>query len=252
MNLESFIKRNAPMILACLGSIGMVATTVIAVKETPKVLALLKDAEEEKGENLTEFEKIKIAGPIYIPSAITGAATAACIFGSAVISKSQQASLMSAYALLESSYKEYKKKTGELYGDDAGRQIREKIANDSYASSDISLNDDAELFYDFYSARYFESTKEKVFRAQYEINRCILKNHSAGLNEYYDLLGLEQMTEYKEIGWSRRQIETMYHHPWIEFCNEETIVDGDSEHDEDMKCTIVYTPFEPVMNYRDY
>lgn len=252
MDLQSFAKRNASMILACLGSIGLVATAIIAVKETPKVLTLIEDAKEEKGGDLTNLEKFKIAAPIYIPSAITGAATVACIFGSATISKSQQASLMSAYALLDNSYKEYKKKTEELYGADAGKQIRGEIAKDNYLSGDISLDDDKELFYDFYSGRYFESTKEIVLHAQYEINITMLENHSVSLNEYYDLLGLEPIPEYKTIGWTRRQIEVMYKHPWIEFGNEEATIDGDSEHDEGMKCTIVYMPFEPVMDYLDY
>ena len=132
MDLQSFIKRNAPTILTCLGAVGVVATTVMAVKETPKVLTLLEDAKEKKGEDLTKLEKFKIAGPVYVPSVITGVATIACIFGSNVISKNQQATLMSAYALLDNSYKEYKKKTDELYGEDAGRQIRGEIAKDKF------------------------------------------------------------------------------------------------------------------------
>ena len=63
---------------------------------------------------------------------------------------------MSAYALLDSSYKEYKKKTDELYGEDAGKQIRGEIAKDKYVGDDVSLDDGKELYYDFYSGRYFE------------------------------------------------------------------------------------------------
>ena len=113
-----------------LGATGVIATAVMAVKRTPKALTLLESAKEEKGEELTKLEKFKIASPVYIPAMITGTATIACIFGSNIISKNQQAALMSAYALLDNSYKEYKKKTEELYGEDAGRQIREEIAKD--------------------------------------------------------------------------------------------------------------------------
>ena len=116
MDIRPFIKKNAPTILTCIGAAGVIVTTVMAVKETPKALSLLEDAEEEKGEELTKWEKVKIAGPVYIPSIITGAATIACIFGSNVISKRQQATLTTAYALLDNSYKEYKKKVDEVYG----------------------------------------------------------------------------------------------------------------------------------------
>lgn len=252
MDVQTFIKRNAPTILTCLGAVGVVATTITAVKSTPKALTLLKTAKEEKGEELTKFEKFKIAGPVYMPSAITGAATIACIFGSNIISKNQQATLMSAYALLDNSYKEYKNKTDELYGEDAGRQIRGEIAKDKYPGDGISLDDDKELFYDFYSGRYFESTKEAVLWAQYETNRSMFVNYSVGLNEYYKLLGLDPLPEYEMLGWTCGMIEEMYWHPWIEFDSEETVIDGDSEYNEGMKCTIIHMPFEPFVDYLEY
>lgn len=252
MDVRLFIKRNAPTILTCLGAVGVVATAVMAVKETPKAMTLLENAKEEKGEELTKFEKVKVAGPVYIPSVLTGAATIACIFGSNVISKNQQAAIMSAYALLDNSYKEYKKKTDELYGEEAGKQIRGEIAKDKYTGDEVSLDDDKELFYDFYSGRYFESTKQEVLWAQYETNRSMFVNYSVGVNEYYDLLGLEPLPEYEMLGWTCGQIEEMYWHPWIEFDNEETVIEPDSEYNEGMKCTIIHMPFEPFIDYLEY
>ena len=252
MNLQHFIKQNASTILTCIGVTGVVATAVMVAKETPKALSLLEDAKEKKGEDLTKWEKVKIAGPAYIPSIVTGAATIACIFGSNVINKRHQASLMSVYALLDSSYREYKNKTDELYGEEAGKHIREKIAKDKY-TGDINLSDnDKELFFDFYSGRYFESTKEAVMWAQYEINRAMFVNGAVCLNEYYELIGLEQKPEYENIGWSCGQIEEMYWHPWIEFDYEETVIEEESEYSEGIECTIIHFPMEPFMGYLDY
>lgn len=252
MNVQQFIKRNASTILTSLGAAGVVVTAVMAVKETPKALSLLEEAKEKKGEDLTKWEKVKIAGPVYAPSVITGAATVVCIFGSNVISKHQQATLMGAYALLDNSYREYKKKTDELYGEEAGKQIRSEIAKDKYTGDDELIDDGKELFYDFYSGRYFESTKEAVLWAQYETNRAMMVNYAVGLNEYYDLLGLEERPEYENLGWSCGQIEEMYWHPWIEFNHEETIIDGDSDYNEGMPCMIIYMPFEPFIDYLGY
>ena len=75
----------------------------------------------------------------------------ACILGANLVSRRQQATLMSAYALLDRSYKEYKNKANELYGDGAGKQIREDIAKDKYTGDESSGDDSKELFYDFYS-----------------------------------------------------------------------------------------------------
>lgn len=252
MDLRPFIKKNAPTILSCIGAVGVVATTVMAVKATPKALSLIEDAEEKKGEKLSKWEKVNVAGPIYIPSVITGVATVACILGANVISKRQQATLMSAYALLDNSYKEYKKKTDELYGEEASTHIREEIAKDKYTGDEKILDDNKELFFDFYSGRYFESTKEAVMWAQYETNRALFTNYAVSLNEYYDFLGLEERPEYDLVGWSCGKMEETYWHPWIEFDHEEIIIDGDSEYDEGLKCTIINMPLEPFMDYLEY
>ena len=252
MDLKPFIKKNAPTILSCVGAVGVVATAIMAVKATPKALSLLEDAKEEKGEELTKWEKVNTAGPVYIPTVITGLATVACILGSNVISKRQQATLMSAYALLDNSYREYKRKTDEIYGEDAGKNIRSEIAKDKYTGDEVSLDDGKELFYDFYSGRYFESTREAVIWAEYETNRAMFVNYAVGLNEFYNLLGLEELPEYESLGWSCGQIEEMYWHPWIEFDHEEAIIDEDSDDNGGMKCTIIYMPFDPFIDYLEY
>lgn len=249
MDLQQFIKRNASTILTCVGATGVVITAVMVAKEAPKVLSLLEDAKEEKGEELTKWEKVKIAGQVYAPSIITGAATIACIFGSNVISTRQQASLISIYALLKNSYKEYKKKTDELYGEEAGINIRSEIAKDRYVGNMELSDNDKELFYDFYSGKYFESTKELIMLAQYETNRAMHINGAVCLNEYYELLGLEQKPEYENVGWACGKIEEMRRHPWIEFDYDKIVIDEESEESQGLECTIVYFPIEPVIGY---
>ena len=186
---QLFFKRNGATILTCVGAAGVVATTIMAVKATPTALVLLEQAEEEKGEELTGLEKVIVAGPAYIPTMITGASTIACIFGANVLNKHQQAALMSAYALLDNSYKDYKNKVEELYGEEANDRIRAEIAKDHYEEDDISLEDeDKQLFYDQFSERYFESTMADVIKAEYELNKMINVGFGAYLNYFYELL----------------------------------------------------------------
>lgn len=250
--MRNFLKRNSSTILTCVGAIGVVTTSVMAVKATPKALTLIDKATDEKGEKLTKFEVVKIAGPTYIPAVLTGAATIACIFGSNIISKHQQATLMSAYALLDSSYKEYKEKVDELYGEEAGERVREEIAKDKYTGDGTLVDDSKELFYDFYSGRYFESTKEAVIWAEYETNRAMVVNGAVCVNEFYDFLGLEPMPEYELVGWSCGMIEEMYWHPWIEFDHEHTIIDDDADNKGGLECTIIHMPLEPFIDYLEY
>lgn len=67
--------RSSPTILTVVASIGVIATTITAVQATPKAIKLLKEAELEKGENLTKLEIVRVAGPTYIPSVLLGVST---------------------------------------------------------------------------------------------------------------------------------------------------------------------------------
>lgn len=250
--MRDFLRRNSSTILTCIGAIGVVATSVMAVKATPKALSLIDKAEDDKGEKLSKWETVKVAGPSYIPTIITGAATIACIFGSNIISKHQQATLMSAYALLDNSYKEYKKKVDELYGEEVGEQVRAEIAKDKYTGDGVLEDDDKELFFDFYSGEYFESTKEDVLWAEYELNKKIVVNGCASLNEFYALLGIKRRPEYELVGWSAAQVYDMYWHSWVEFHHEETIIDDESVGHGGLECTIIHMPMEPFIDYTEY
>lgn len=250
--MKDFLRRNSSTILTCIGAVGVVATAVMAVKATPKAIERIEEAKEEKGEELTKLEVVNVAGPAYIPAVITGAATIACIFGASVISKRSQASLMSAYALLDNSYNEYKKKVEELYGEDANERIRAEIAKDKYTGDGKLEDDSKELFYDFYSGRYFESTTEAVARAEYMTNRQLYVAGSVSLNDYYFFLGLTPLPEYDEIGWTCQQLEEMYWHPWIEFDHEKTEMDESFDGHTGLECTIISISQQPVMGYLDY
>lgn len=240
-----FFKRNASTILTCAGGIGVVATAVVAVKDTPKAMQIIEQAEEAKGESLTVVEKIKYAGPVYIPAILIGASTLACIFGAHFLNKRQQASLMSAYALLDNSYKEYKKKVDEVYGEGADARIKGEIAKDKYDQEDIYVEDEKQLFYDYFSERYFESTMEEVMQAEYDLNRKLHTRDYAYLNDYYDLIGLEQIPSGWNLGWSMGASFDHYWKTWIDFRHEKV------EMEDGMECYII-TMTEPIPDFEEY
>lgn len=59
MRKHKFNKGTASIVLTCLGGVGVVATTVTAVRATPKALRLIEEAEKEKGENTVTDEEPK-------------------------------------------------------------------------------------------------------------------------------------------------------------------------------------------------
>lgn len=132
MRSKAFFKRNSATILTCLGAAGVVGTALLTGKASIKANNLVKEAKKVKGEDLTFAEKIKVTAPVYIPPILLGATTITCIFGANILNKKTQASLAGAYALLDQSYKDYKNKVIEMYGDDVDRKIVESIAEDYY------------------------------------------------------------------------------------------------------------------------
>ena len=160
-------------LLTCIGAIGVIGTSVMSVKATPKAVKLLEESEKEKGEKLTKIEAVKTAAPAYIPAAILGLSTIACIFGANILSKNNQAALASAYAILDRSYKEYRNKVNELYGEEAEDRLKNEIANDHYeeyeGDKDCVENviieeesDDMKLFFDYNTLTMFRAPMNKV------------------------------------------------------------------------------------------
>ena len=250
-----FIKRNGSTILTCIGGVGVLATTVLAVKATPKAIKLLDESKKEKGDDLTKLEKIKVAGTTYIPTIITGVATIACIFGANALNKKQQAAIMSAYALLDSSYKEYTQKVKELYGEETHQNIINAIAaekaenvgvqapgfvNDNHLYLDDKCGEER-LFYDEYGKRFFQSTLEQVISAEYHLNRNYVLRGYTVLNELYGFLGLEPTKYGSEIGWAISDDGTF----WIDFNHREIEVEG-------IECIVIEMPFGPSLEWKEY
>ena len=236
--LKMFTKKNGPTILTCIGSVGVVITSVMAIKATPKAIALLEDARAEKGDDLTKFEKVMVAGPAYIPTIIVGTSTIACVFGANILNQRQQAALMSAYALLDSTYKEYQSKVVDLYSEEADSRVKKEIAKDKYLGDDKLVDNDA-LFYDEFSGRYFESTNAKVLKAEYETNKKISDHGGACLNDFYRALGLEPTKYGDRLGWSMNDLS-------LDFRHEKFILDDGLE-----GCIITFVQ-EPILGFEDY
>lgn len=250
------LKHGAPTILTVVAAVGVVATAVAAAQATPKALKLLDKAKKEKGEELTALEIVKTAGPVYIPSVAIGASTITCIFGANVLNKRNQATLVSAYALVENGYKEYRNKLKELYGEDVDQQIRDAIAKDKcnyegcYAPGCRELPNvggDTVLFYEPNRNTYFESTIEAVRSAEYHFNRNLQMRSFAPLNEFYEFLGLEPTEEGEALGWDTCRMVEEYDTPWLDFDHRCISVTDDG-----LECYVIDTSIPPCLYQEDY
>lgn len=242
-NSKKYLRNHSPTILSGIASVGVIASTVMAIKATPKALRLLEDATNEKNDKLSKIEVIRIASPAYIPTVITCLSTIICILGANALNRKQQASLMSAYALLNDSFKKYRDAANSVYGDDADSKIKAEVAKKTYIyhdgysiyDPDMDFENEKLLFYDFYSQIYFNTTLAAVINAQYHLNRNLMLRGYVTINEFYDFLGIDIIENGNDVGWSMDYLMTSGL-LWLDFENKHTrLEDG-------MECCII-SPF---------
>ena len=155
-------KISSSTILTCIGAAGVVVTSVLTAKAVPKAELLLAKAKTEKGEELTKTEMVKAAAPAYIPAVIAGVSTIACIFGANVLNKRYQASIMSAYALIDSSYKEYRDTVEDVCGEDADKQVKAEFIKRRFEEEPFEIEEGEELFFDFNNMCFFNAPMNEV------------------------------------------------------------------------------------------
>lgn len=247
-NSKDYLKKNSPVILTCIGVVGIVATGVMTHKATLNAVELINEAEVEKGEELTKAEAFKVSAKCYIPPILMGAGTITCVVSATVLNRKQQALLTSAYQMLNTSYKEFKDKVNELYGPDANGKVLSSICTDKYNILDAKpvLHDGKQLFYDRYSDRYYESTMADVYWAECHFNRNFVIGGCICINEYYKLLGIDTIPEGDELGYNGYEFEVDWGCRYIDF-GYHTV-----ELEDGLECIIVDLYVAPWPEYDKY
>lgn len=214
-------KKHSPEILTGLGIAGAASAVIFAVKATPKAMILLEDKKQELGvEKLEAKEIIKTAAPVYIPTAISFGVSVACIIGASSVNARRNAALTAAYTLSESTLRSYRDKVLQTVGEDKEREIRQAAAIEQQQKTPepktivIDKVDGANLIkcYDTLSGRYFAATRNQLDRALNEFNRQLMDDSRMKLNEWYDMLGLDNIKAGDLLGWDmdRGFVETVY------------------------------------------
>ena len=204
---RAFLVKRSPEILTGVGIAGMITTTVMAVKVTPKASRLLEDLQAQKKETLTKKEVVKACWKYYIPAAVTGVASVTCLIGANRVSVGRTAALAAAYQISETALTEYRDKVIETFGEKKEKVVREQIDKDHIEKNPVSKNEvivtkgGNTLCYDSLSGRYFESDIEKIKRAVNELNRRMTYDVYVSLNEFYDELDLDHTVMGDDLGW---------------------------------------------------
>lgn len=143
-------KKHSPEILAITGTLGIVASGVMACKATLKVNDILEESKEtvelirktSKDESLaekyTEEDSKKDLAIVYTqtgiklvklygPSVVLGVASLGCILGSNNILRKRNIALAAAYTTIDKSFKDYRGRVVERFGEAIDKELRYNI-----------------------------------------------------------------------------------------------------------------------------
>lgn len=245
------LKKHSPEILITAGVVGTITSAVIACKASTKVSAIVDDAKEQleavhiakeryvdnadKDENVPKYTiedakkdttiiyiqtGVKLA-KLYIPAVTLGALSLSCILVSNNILRKRNAALAAAYATLDTSFKEYRGRVVDRFGDEVDKQLRHGIKaieieetstdEDGNETTTKKIVNAVEGCSDY--ARYFEAgtspywEKESAFNTMFiEAQQTYANDRLQAqgylfLNDAYESLGFEKTKAGQIVGW---------------------------------------------------
>jgi hypothetical protein len=210
---QQVISDNSPAILTGAAFAGAVVTTILAGRAGYKAgysVALEEVNGVEQNESQKDRRKriAKQTYRLYLPSAITGVGTLSSIVAANKIGTNRTAALAAAYTITDRAFTEYKAKVVETLGEKKEQiEIQDKIMQDRVdASGDraslVVISNNDVLCYDAFTDRYFQSSMEKLKKAQNDTNYEILHSFYVSLSEFYNKVGLPPTKFSDEIGWN--------------------------------------------------
>ena len=214
-DIRKFASKRSPEILTGIGIAGMITTTILAVRATPKALELIEEQKEEESvDELSSFEVVKVAWKPYIPAIVTCVASTACLIGASSVNTKRNTALATAYKLSETALSEYRDKVVETIGEKKERIVRDKVAEERVKKNPVSKNEviitgnGKTLCFDPISGRYFMCSIETIKKAENTLNKQMLHDISGyvSLNEFYDELGLDHTSVGNDLGWNTNQL----------------------------------------------
>lgn len=242
---EFKVRKHSPEILATVGVVGVVASTVMACKATTKLSEILDDTKESidkikeveqdpKYEDRYDAEDakkdlsivyvqsgVKIV-KLYLPALAIGTASLGCLLASNNILRKRNAALSAAYMTVDKSFKEYRKRVAERFGDQIEKEIRYNIkaqqieetvvdenGNETTVVTEVKAADpnsysDYARFFDESCAAWKNDPEYNLMflKAQQQYANDLLKSRGRlFLNEVYRMLGIDETKAGQVVGW---------------------------------------------------
>ena len=237
--------KHSPEILAGVGVVGVVGSLVMACKATTKLSDILDESKEQldkikevaadpayeekysqddakKDTTITYVQTAMKVTKLYAPSVILCASSLGCLLTSNNILKKRNAALSAAYMTVDKSFKEYRKRVADRFGEEVEKEIRYNIKAEEITKVDEDGNevtetvkvmdgtDDPNSYSDY--ARFFDEScaawqndaeyNLTFLKAQQQYANDLLKAKGRlFLNEVYRMLGIDETKAGQVVGW---------------------------------------------------
>lgn len=212
---SKLIVDNSPSILTSLGVVGAVTTVYLTGKasfEAADLIRLKEAGDEARGIHIEDprevlKQRLLLVWSLYVPAAMTGTATMACIIGANRVGTRRAAGLAAVASITERSFEEYRKKVVEKIGEKKEELVRADIIQDRVNATwddgiEVHGKTGGEICYDKYSDRYVWSTEEGIRGATNELNRIVVQQGYATAADFYDILEMPAPAWSHSVGWT--------------------------------------------------
>ena len=231
------VVKHSPEILMGLGIAGVITSTVLACRSTLKVQEIL----DYKEENMNNIKEVLAEGredyteedarkdktiimtttairimKLYIPSVIIGAGSIACLLESHNVMRNRNAGLAAALAATTESFKQYRERVTEKYGDEVDKEMRygikkeKKEKDGKKTKEEIVVGCDEKELSGY--ARYFNENNVNwsddpqfnlMFLRQNQnwANDKLISQGYLYLNDVYEALGFPKSKAGQVVGW---------------------------------------------------
>lgn len=246
------LKKHSPEILVAVGVVGAVTSTVMACKATLKVNDILEESKNtvDKIHESVEQEKYTSDGKLYTqevankdlaqvyvqtgwklaklygPAVVLGVSSLGCILASNNILRKRNVALAAAFAEVTTSFKEYRTRLIERFGDNGktldrelrynikAKQIEERVmdenGNETTVTKTVDVGDPNGT-HDVYSVVFCEGNlgwtksadlnKYFLIQVQNQANDKLKADGILTLNQVYDMLGVPRTQIGQFAGW---------------------------------------------------
>lgn len=272
-NKVSFqLKKHSPEILVAVGVIGTVVSAVMACKATTKVGEIMDDtkenlekihdciADESLAEKYTKEDSQKDLAIVYVqtgvklaklyaPAVTLGVLSFGGILASNNILKKRNVALAAAYATVDKSFKEYRNRVVEKFGEQVDRELKynikakqieetvvdekgkEKKVKKTVDIVDPNALSDYACIYDEHCGAWANDDTYNAYtlRAEQNFANDLLRAHGqVFLNEVYDRLGIPRTKAGQIVGWVYNPQNPVGDN-YIDFGIQEICVDADDD-----------------------